>query len=78
MTRVSPPLFAPEPPTWLAAARRAMQSPPRKARLPLWVNGQAVGSLVEHFLIDTGIAGRVTVVRSGAPEPMICGRRSPP
>ena len=59
MTRVSPPLFAPEPPTWLAAARRAMQSPPRKARLPLWVNGQAVGSLVEHFLIDTGIAGRL-------------------
>ena len=59
MTRVSPPLFAPEPPTWLAAARRAMQSPPRKPRLPLWVNGQAVGSLVEHFLIDTGIAGRL-------------------
>ena len=59
MSPVSPPLFAPEPPTWLAAARRAMQSPPRKPRLPLWVNGQAVGSLVEHFLIETGIAGRL-------------------
>lgn len=59
MPPVSPPLFAPQPPTWLAAARTAMQAPPRKPRLPLWVNGQAVGSLVEHFLIDTGIAGRL-------------------
>ena len=59
MSPVSPPQFAPQPPAWLAAARTAMQSPPRKARLPLWVNGQAVGSLVEHFLIETGIAGRL-------------------
>lgn len=59
MSPVSPPPFAPQPPAWLAAARTAMQSPPRKARLPLWVNGQAVGSLVEHFLIETGIAGRL-------------------
>ena len=51
--------FAAEPPVWLAAARAAMQQPPRKQRLPLWVNGQAVGSLVEHFLIETGIAGRL-------------------
>lgn len=59
MSSVSPPQFAPQPPSWLAAARTAMQSPPRKPRLPLWVNGQAVGSLVEHFLIETGIAGRL-------------------
>jgi len=59
MSPVSASLFAPQPPHWLAAARTAMQSPPRKPRLPLWVNGQAVGSLVEHFLIDTGIAGRL-------------------
>ena len=36
-----------------------MQQPPRKARVPLWVNGQAVGSLVEHFLLETGISGRL-------------------
>ena len=51
--------FAPEPPAWLAAARVAMHQPPRTTRLPLWVNGRAVGSLVEHFLIDTGISGRL-------------------
>lgn len=59
MTRISTPLFAAQPPTWLAAARSAMQSPARKPRLPLWVNGHAVGSLVEHFLADTGIAARL-------------------
>ena len=49
----------PDAPAWLAAARAAMHQPPRKPRLPLWVNGRAVGSLVEHFLIDTGISGRL-------------------
>lgn len=59
MTCTSTPLFAPQPPTWLAAAHAAMQSPPHKPRLPLWVNGHAVGSLVQHFLVDTGIAARL-------------------
>ena len=51
--------FASEPPAWLATAQAAMQQPARKPRIPLWVNGQAVGSLVEHFLLETGIAGRL-------------------
>ena len=59
MPTISPAFFAPEPPAWLAAAQAAMQQPPRKPRIPLWVNGQAVGSLVEHFLLETGIAGRL-------------------
>ncbi len=54
-----PGAFAPTPPAWLTAARAAMQQPPRKQRFPLWVNGQAVGSLVEHFLLETGIPGRL-------------------
>lgn len=59
MTRVTKPLFALQPPAWLVAARAAMQTPAHKPRLPLWVNGQAVGSLVAHFLTDTGIAAQL-------------------
>ena len=59
MSAISSASWAAEPPAWLAAARAAMQQPPRKARVPLWVNGQAVGSLVEHFLLETGISGRL-------------------
>ena len=59
MSADSPSLFDTAPPAWLPTARAAMVQPPRKARYPLWVNGQAVGSLVAHFLIETGIAGRL-------------------
>ena len=51
--------FTADAPPWLAAARTAMQQTARKTRLPLWVNAKAVGSLVEHFLWDTGISGRL-------------------
>ena len=51
--------FSTTPPDWLAAARAHARQRPRQPRLPLWVNGQAVGSLVAHFLIDTGLSGRL-------------------
>ncbi|MEG0921644.1 MAG: NUDIX domain-containing protein [Comamonas sp.] len=54
-----PATFPSIPPDWLASARAAMQQPARKTRLPLWVNGKAVGSLVDHFLLETGISGRL-------------------
>ena len=59
MSSVVPTSFSALPPPWLAAARAAMVEPPRKTRLPLWVQGKAVGSLVEHFLLETGISGRL-------------------
>lgn len=38
-------------PTWVAAVRAQAQRPPRVPRLPLWVAGQAVGS-VESGVLD--------------------------
>jgi len=38
-------------PTWVAAVRAQAQRPPRVPRLPLWVAGQAVGS-VEPGILD--------------------------
>ena len=46
-------------PPWAAQARHAMHRPPLQPRLPFVVNGHVVGSLIEHFLLETGLPGRL-------------------
>lgn len=46
-------------PAWALQARQSLQRPPLQPRIPFVVGGHVVGSLLEHFLIETGLPGRL-------------------
>ncbi|GAB2476124.1 NUDIX domain-containing protein [Comamonas humi] len=46
-------------PAWAVQARQTLQAAPLQPRIPFVVDGHVVGSLLEHFLLETGLPGRL-------------------